>query len=112
MDAYRDRTTLNIILRSIQMPRRKKQLYIVTRRLVGPDWECVPPQTYHHEANDCRMVFTLMREAETVQQLNLGFRLAYSEIKRQDGTLVDFTRTVQSHVGLEHFWRCPDTIKT
>jgi len=90
--------------------RKKDQMYIVKRRLVGPSFECDVPETYHFEKSDCRIVFSLMHEAEAVVAHNLGFGVTYPEIRRNDGSFVDYQRTVQAHVGLEHFWICPARI--
>lgn len=90
---------------------RKKELYTVKRRLVGPNFECNVPETCHFETSDCRIVFSLMHEAEAVAAHNLGFWVTYPEIRRRDGSLVDYGRTVRAHIGLEHFWICPAHIK-
>ncbi|TSC62404.1 MAG: hypothetical protein G01um101448_314 [Parcubacteria group bacterium Gr01-1014_48] len=84
---------------------------MVKRRLVGPTWTYDVPETYHFETSDCRIVFSLIREAEAVAGYNLGFNVNYPEIRRDDDSLVNFQKTVHAHVGLEHIFTCPARIE-
>jgi len=76
------------------------KLYTVKERLVSPAGEDLVYTIYCYEKNDCRLVFSLIKRVERLGQD--GFKISFLEIKRADGSLVDFSKTVQAHTGTVH----------
>lgn len=86
--------------------RKQLHTYRVTHIIKKPFEEV--RETYHRLAlNDCRLVFGLQAYAATLWE-EYSWVVSLVEIRRVDGSIVNFAETVNNHVGGEHFFRsCP-----
>ena len=87
--------------------RKKLHVYLITHVIKKP-FEKDIRETYHRIAkNDCRLVFDLQTYA-TVLYKEYCWTVYFAEIKRVDGSAINFSETINNHISGRHMlYRCP-----